>query len=32
MTTGWVWVVAGYGLTGAVWAAYAWWSGRGLDR
>ncbi len=28
--TGWGWVVAGYLLTAAVWAGYAWWTGRGL--
>jgi hypothetical protein len=32
MTDGWSWVVAGYALTAAVWAGYAWWSGRGVDR
>lgn len=25
----WIWVVAGYGLTIAVWAAYAWWTAKG---
>lgn len=25
--TGWIWVVVGYGLTAAVWVAYAVWSG-----
>lgn len=30
MTSDWGWVVTGYVLTGAVWAAYAWWAGRGL--
>ena len=30
MSTGWEWVIAGYGVTAAVWAGYAWWSGRGL--
>lgn len=24
--TSWMWVVAGYALTAAVWAAYAWWT------
>lgn len=26
--TGWGWVVAGYLLTAAVWAAYVWWTRR----
>ncbi len=32
MSDGWGWVVVGYVLTVLVWAGYAWWSGRGLDR
>jgi hypothetical protein len=28
--SGWGWVCAGYGLTAAVWAGYAWWVARSL--
>lgn len=29
---GWGWVLAGYALTGAAWAGYAWWVARALRR
>jgi hypothetical protein len=30
--SGWLWVLAGYGSTVAVWAVYIWWSGQEVDR
>lgn len=29
--SGWLWVLAGYGVTVAVWVGYIWWSGREVD-